>query len=154
MKKRNSEVFEEFLLGKTYASIAKEYNVSTTRISYIVSKIIHSIKCQYRQLQKFEILLKDFNTVKYNIRLLEEYLSVVKDIIKKNEDFLTNAIKIDSLGLSVRTANCLQHEGIQYLDELTEHSACELRKIPNMGKKSVQELREVMARYGLKLAGE
>lgn len=61
---------------------------------------------------------------------------------------------MDFLPLSVRAMNCLQAENIYYMDELLEYTATELRKIPNFGKLSLKEVRDLLAQHNLKLKGD
>lgn len=56
---------------------------------------------------------------------------------------------VSELELSVRTSNCLRNSNIATIGELTRNSETELRKIPNMGRRSIQELNEVLGEYGL-----
>lgn len=61
---------------------------------------------------------------------------------------------IEELELSVRSYNCLKREGIETIGDLISRSESELLNIPNFGKKSIDEVRERLARHGLKLRGE
>lgn len=58
---------------------------------------------------------------------------------------------IDDLEITRRTANCLKFEKIYYLGDLVSRTETELLDIPNMGRKSVGELKEVLASRGLTL---
>lgn len=61
---------------------------------------------------------------------------------------------VNDLPLTVRSMNCLAAENIVYLDDLLNMTAHELRKIPNFGKLSLKEVRDLLAERGLKLRGE
>ncbi|MGY0503680.1 DNA-directed RNA polymerase subunit alpha [Luteimonas sp. e5] len=58
---------------------------------------------------------------------------------------------IDELELTVRSANCLKAESIYYIGDLIQKTEVELLKTPNLGKKSLTEIKEVLAQHGLSL---
>lgn len=58
---------------------------------------------------------------------------------------------IDDLELTVRSANCLKAENIYYIGDLIQRTEVELLKTPNLGKKSLTEIKEVLAQHGLSL---
>ena len=51
-------------------------------------------------------------------------------------------VKVGALDLSVRSANCLRNEGIEYLGQLIGKTSTELLRTPNFGKRSLEEIRE------------
>jgi DNA-directed RNA polymerase subunit alpha len=59
--------------------------------------------------------------------------------------------RIDDLELSVRSANCLRNENIVYIGDLVQKSEAELLRAPNFGKKSLTEIKAVLAERGLQL---
>ena len=58
---------------------------------------------------------------------------------------------IDDLELTVRSANCLKAENIYYIGDLIQRTEVELLKTPNLGKKSLTEIKEVLGQRGLSL---
>ncbi|MDQ2695064.1 MAG: DNA-directed RNA polymerase subunit alpha, partial [Pseudomonadota bacterium] len=58
---------------------------------------------------------------------------------------------VDDLELTVRSANCLKAESIYYIGDLVQRSEVELLKTPNLGKKSLTEIKDVLASHGLSL---
>ena len=58
---------------------------------------------------------------------------------------------VDELELTVRSANCLKAENIYYIGDLIQRSENELLKTPNLGRKSLNEIKEVLASRGLTL---
>ena len=58
---------------------------------------------------------------------------------------------IDDLELTVRSANCLKAENIYYIGDLIQRTEVELLKTPNLGKKSLSEIKDVLAQRGLSL---
>ncbi|EKB6695282.1 DNA-directed RNA polymerase subunit alpha [Shigella sonnei] len=58
---------------------------------------------------------------------------------------------VDDLELTVRSANCLKAEAIHYIGDLVQRTEVELLKTPNLGKKSLTEIKDVLASRGLSL---
>lgn len=58
---------------------------------------------------------------------------------------------VEDLELTVRSANCLKTEGIKYIGDLVQRTEVELLKTPNLGKKSLTEIKDVLAERGLSL---
>jgi len=58
---------------------------------------------------------------------------------------------VDDLELTVRSANCLKAENIYYIGDLIQRTEVELLKTPNLGKKSLTEIKDVLAQRGLSL---
>lgn len=58
---------------------------------------------------------------------------------------------VDELELTVRSANCLKAESIYYIGDLVQRTEVELLKTPNLGKKSLTEIKDVLAQRGLSL---
>jgi DNA-directed RNA polymerase subunit alpha len=59
--------------------------------------------------------------------------------------------KVDELELSVRSANCLQNADIKYIGELVQKTEAEMLKTKNFGRKSLNEIKEILAEMGLSL---
>ena len=62
--------------------------------------------------------------------------------------------KVDELELSVRSANCLKNDNIVYIGDLVQKSEAEMLRTPNFGRKSLNEIKEVLATMGLHLGME
>jgi DNA-directed RNA polymerase subunit alpha len=58
---------------------------------------------------------------------------------------------VDDLELTVRSANCLKAENIQYIGDLVQRTEVELLKVSNLGRKSLTEIKDVLAQRGLSL---
>jgi DNA-directed RNA polymerase subunit alpha len=58
---------------------------------------------------------------------------------------------VDELELTVRSANCLKAENIHYIGDLVQRTEVELLRTPNLGKKSLTEIKEVLESHGLTL---
>ena len=59
--------------------------------------------------------------------------------------------RVDELELSVRSANCLQNADIKYIGELCQHTEAEMLKTKNFGRKSLNEIKEILTSMGLSL---
>ena len=62
--------------------------------------------------------------------------------------------KVDELELSVRSANCLKNDNIVYIGDLIQKTEAEMLRTPNFGRKSLNEIKEVLAAMGLHLGME
>jgi len=62
--------------------------------------------------------------------------------------------KVDELELSVRSANCLKNDNIIYIGDLVQKTEAEMLRTPNFGRKSLNEIKEVLASMGLRLGME
>lgn len=58
---------------------------------------------------------------------------------------------VDDLELTVRSANCLKAEAVHYIGDLVQRTEVELLKTPNLGKKSLTEIKDVLSSHGLSL---
>ena len=66
----------------------------------------------------------------------------------------TCGASVDELELSVRSANCLQNANIKYIGELVQKTEAEMLKTKNFGRKSLKEIKEILAEMGLQLGHE
>jgi DNA-directed RNA polymerase subunit alpha len=98
--------------------------------------------------------------VRYAARVMVEQLSVFADLtgtpalIEEKRATQVDPVllrPVDDLELTVRSANCLKAENIYYIGDLIQRSETELLKTPNLGRKSLNEIKEVLATRGLTL---
>ena len=98
--------------------------------------------------------------IRYAARVLVDQLAVFADL--ESTDFVDSkpasaAVDpvllrpVDDLELTVRSANCLKAENIYYIGDLIQRTETELLKTPNRGRKSLNEIKEVLATRGLTL---
>jgi DNA-directed RNA polymerase subunit alpha len=78
----------------------------------------------------------------------EEEVQEVLEDLPFNRNLLR---KVDELELSVRSANCLKNDNIVYIGDLVLRSEPEMLRTPNFGRKSLNEIREVLKIMGLEL---
>ncbi len=92
--------------------------------------------------------------------ILQQQLAVFVDLESEAQAATTEAAEevdpillrpVDDLELTVRSANCLKAENIYYIGDLIQRTEVELLKTPNLGKKSLTEIKDVLASYGLSL---
>ena len=107
--------------------------------------------------------LKPEDAVAYAARILQDQLSIFvtfeepREAINKKKDepeLGFNPIllkKVDELELSVRSANCLKNDNIVYIGDLIQKSEGEMLRTPNFGRKSLNEIKEVLSSIGLHL---
>jgi DNA-directed RNA polymerase subunit alpha len=105
------------------------------------------------------------DAVAYAARILQDQLSVfinfdepskvVHEDIRPELEFNAALLKkVDELELSVRSANCLKNDNIVYIGDLIQKSEAEMLRTPNFGRKSLNEIKEVLAQMGLHLGME
>jgi DNA-directed RNA polymerase subunit alpha len=92
--------------------------------------------------------------------ILQQQLAVFVDlesegeaVVEEKEDEIDPILirPVDDLELTVRSANCLKAENIYYIGDLIQRTEVELLKTPNLGKKSLTEIKDVLASRGLSL---
>ncbi|MEI6335026.1 MAG: DNA-directed RNA polymerase subunit alpha [Methylococcaceae bacterium] len=161
VRKLNSEhslVVGALQLDASYSPIVKvAYQVESTRVE------------QRTNLDKLVIELETNGTVdpeqtiKMAATILHDQLSVFVDFEKVNDLVPEEEVEVvevfdpvllrpvDDLELTVRSANCLKAENIFYIGDLIQRTEVELLKTPNLGKKSLTEIKDILALKGLSL---
>ena len=105
------------------------------------------------------------DAVAYAARILQDQLQVfinfeepskmVSEDMKPELEFNAALLKkVDELELSVRSANCLKNDNIVYIGDLIQKTEAEMLRTPNFGRKSLNEIKEVLAQMGLHLGME
>ncbi|HOT83686.1 MAG: DNA-directed RNA polymerase subunit alpha [Rhodospirillales bacterium] len=85
----------------------------------------------------------------------EEPRSAVEEEKRDELPFNRNLLrKVDELELSVRSANCLKNDNIIYIGDLVQKTEADMLRTPNFGRKSLNEIKEVLAQMGLVLGME
>ena len=104
------------------------------------------------------------NALAYAAKILKEQLNVFinfeeepeieepKDKGPKEPEFNENLLRsVDELELSVRSSNCLKNADIRYIGELVQRTEGEMLKTKNFGRKSLNEIKEILVEMGLSL---
>ena len=91
--------------------------------------------------------------LQHQLTAFVELQAEVEQVEDKPEDEVDPILlrPVDDLELTVRSANCLKAESIYYIGDLIQRTEVELLKTPNLGKKSLTEIRDVLAQRGLSL---
>jgi len=134
-----------------------------TRVSYAVES------ARVEQRTDLDKLVMDIETngaiepehaIRYAASILVEQLSVFADLQGTAAPVESRSVQqvdpillrpVDDLELTVRSANCLKAENIYYIGDLIQRTENELLKTPNLGRKSLNEIKEVLASRGLSL---
>jgi DNA-directed RNA polymerase subunit alpha len=97
-------------------------------------------------------LLKDHLSIFIHLPEEEEEVQALEDEIKKAPSFNENLLRsVNELELSVRAANCLKNAGIETIAEMVQKTESEMLKTKNFGRKSLNEIKEILAEMGLGL---
>ena len=150
--------------GRAIGSIVMDASFSPVRrVSYAVES------ARVEQRTDLDKLIVDIETngvvepeeaIRYAARILVDQLSLFADLkgtpapIEQPKAPQVDPIllrPVDDLELTVRSANCLKAENIYYIGDLIQRSETELLKTPNLGRKSLNEIKEVLATRGLTL---
>jgi DNA-directed RNA polymerase subunit alpha len=102
------------------------------------------------------------DAVAYAARILQDQLSVFVNFEEPSKEKTQESVpelafnpallkKVDELELSVRSANCLKNDNIVYIGDLIQKTEAEMLRTPNFGRKSLNEIKEVLAQMGLHL---
>ena len=105
------------------------------------------------------------DAIAFSARILQDQLNVFVNFEEPRREESTPAIpelafnpallkKVDELELSVRSANCLKNDNIVYIGDLIQKTEAEMLRTPNFGRKSLNEIKEVLAQMGLHLGME
>jgi DNA-directed RNA polymerase subunit alpha len=105
------------------------------------------------------------DAVAFSARILQDQLNVFVNFEEPRREEAAPSIpelafnpallkKVDELELSVRSANCLKNDNIVYIGDLIQKSEAEMLRTPNFGRKSLNEIKEVLAQMGLHLGME
>ena len=105
------------------------------------------------------------DAVAYSARILQDQLNVFVNFEEPRREEASSSIpelafnpallkKVDELELSVRSANCLKNDNIVYIGDLIQKTEAEMLRTPNFGRKSLNEIKEVLAQMGLHLGME
>jgi DNA-directed RNA polymerase subunit alpha len=94
-------------------------------------------------------ILKEQLSIFINREEIEEAATAEPTEEDKLNEYLWRSV--DELELSVRSANCLQNANIHYIGDLVQKTEAEMLKTKNFGRKSLKEIKEILAQMGLSL---
>jgi len=181
---KNAEIRMEFTIqtGKGYVP-ADRNRPEDAPIGFIAVDALYSPvkRVAYRventregQVLDYDKLIMDLETdgsvtpedaVAYASRILQDQFQIFINFEEPREEAISEEKpeldfnpallkKVDELELSVRSANCLKNDNIVYIGDLIQKSEAEMLRTPNFGRKSLNEIKEVLAQMGLHLGME
>ena len=135
------------------------YKVDNTRVGQVTDHDKLSL-----EVTTSGVVLPD-DAVALAARILQDQLSLFinfeepqKDLSEEQHEelpFNKNLLrKVDELELSVRSANCLKNDNIIYIGDLVQKTETDMLRTPNFGRKSLNEIKEVLGQMGLHLGME
>ena len=100
-----------------------------------------------------EAIRKAATILQQQLAVFVDLENEVEPVPEEKEDEIDPILlrPVDDLELTVRSANCLKAENIYYIGDLIQRTEVELLKTPNLGKKSLTEIKDVLASRGLSL---
>jgi DNA-directed RNA polymerase subunit alpha len=135
-------------------------------VNYAVSNALVGQRTDYDALE-LEVWtdgsLKPEEAISLGSKIMKEQLQIFltfdENLEPKEEEVKTSSPKlndnlfrsVDDLELSVRSANCLKNANIRYIGELVTKSEAEMLKTKNFGRKSLNEIKEILVNMGLGL---
>lgn len=132
------------------------YRVDDTRVGQITDydKLVMDIESNGT--------IKPEDALAFAARILQEQLAVFINFkepesetvseVKNDLPFSRHLLrKVDELELSVRSANCLKNDNVIYIGDLVQRTEADMLRTPNFGRKSLNEIKEVLTNMGLHL---
>ena len=157
---RQSEETEGVTIGRLQLDASFS---PVSRVSYTVDR------ARVEQRTDLDKLIIDIETngtvdpeeaIRHAATIMQDQLSAFVDLEARSEEQPKEEVgdidpilmrPVDDLELTVRSANCLKAESIYYIGDLIQRTEVELLKTPNLGKKSLTEIKDVLATKGLSL---
>ncbi len=156
LKKNNINLLVGKILVDSFFSPVKRvsYKVESSRVGNCTNYDKLIIEIETNGIIKPELALR--KSINILLKQLDTFLYVDDKCLNKNKVSKKNfdpilLDSVDNLSLTVRSANCLKSESILYIGDLVQKNEFELLKTPNLGKKSLNEIKSVLSSKGLKL---
>lgn len=166
-KNRNSVIAIRYMYNETARNLAVEHKITIERVRQVVFGLSNrfasiagldelagvsprefDFDIQFR----FLMYLTDCGGCKmFDSEVGIEQVDVDKKILEIIQDAPILLHKVSNLELTARSANCLKNNGVEYVGDLVQLSEVDLLKIPNMGRRSTRDIKDVLAATGLKL---
>ncbi|MBN8827104.1 MAG: DNA-directed RNA polymerase subunit alpha [Sphingobacteriia bacterium] len=156
MNKSNDDPIGLIPIDALYSPVKKvSYKVENSRVGQMTDydKLILSIETDHTITPEMAVAL--------SARILQDQFQVFISFQEEEEQVQENEQelpfdprllkKVDELELSVRSQNCLRNDNITYIGDLVVKTESEMLKTPNFGRKSLNEIKEVLSSMGLKL---
>ena len=141
------------LVTDTNDSLATQVNDAIQKINKTALSAIQNHLSENFDTDKFEKIESHVNNLERQVRKMAKIIGNISQAFRSAQSFeeKEEPIHIKSLEFTRRTHHCLIAENIHTLDDLLKWSEIELLKTPNLGKKSLTEIKNVLAQKGLSL---
>ncbi|MEX2130486.1 MAG: DNA-directed RNA polymerase subunit alpha [Pseudohongiellaceae bacterium] len=145
----------KLLLDASYSPVSRvSYSVESARVEQRtdLDKLIIDLKTN-GSIEPEEAIRRAATILQHQLAVFVDLQSEVVAEPEEREDEIDPILlrPVDDLELTVRSANCLKAEDIYYIGDLIQRTEVELLKTPNLGKKSLTEIKDVLATRGLSL---
>ena len=160
LTEREQKVLElRFVHGMTYEQCGYRFNVTRERIRQVEHKALRKLRNpRFAKHYLLDTLNKAFEIDAERARLerenieLREKLEKYENIPKPKAE--PRKIDIDDMELSVRSYNCLRRAGFNFVDDLDGKTVSDLKKVRNLGMKSLREVVEKAREFGIEIPME
>ena len=145
----------KLLLDASYSPVTRvSYSVENARVEQRtdLDKLIIDLKTN-GTIDPEEAIRRAATILQHQLAVFVDLQSEIISEPEEHEDEIDPILlrPVDDLELTVRSANCLKAEDIYYIGDLIQRTEVELLKTPNLGKKSLTEIKDVLATRGLSL---
>lgn len=164
LERRNKGVEQKINILGSKTVLTDAHFTPVRRVNYDVQTARHGQSTDYDKLVlelETNGTIDPKNAIKHAATVLSQQIAPFVDLkalqasteptVKKPEfdDILLESV--DALELTVRSANCLKAENIRYIGDLVQKTEFELLKTPNLGRKSLNEIKDILKNHGLQL---
>lgn len=154
-EEEESRTVGRLLLDASYSPVVRvSYSVENARVEQRtdLDKLILDLETN-GTIEPKEAIRRAATILQHQLAVFVDLDSDILAAPEKHEDEIDPILlrPVDDLELTVRSANCLKAEDIYYIGDLIQRSEQELLKTPNLGKKSLTEIKDVLATRGLSL---
>lgn len=130
------------------------YKVENTRVGQVTDydKLIMTVETNGSITPEMAVALAA-RIIQDQLQLFISFDEVEEEKQEMVEELPFNPVllkKVDELELSVRSQNCLKNDNIIYIGDLVSKTEAEMLKTPNFGRKSLNEIKEILSSFGLK----
>ena len=142
-------------LDASYSPMRRvSYSVESTRVEQRtdLDKLILDLETD-GTIDPEEAIRRAATILQHQLAVFVDLDNESEQVVEEKEDEIDPILvrPVDDLELTVRSANCLKAENIYYIGDLIQRTEVELLKTPNLGKKSLTEIKDVLASRGLAL---
>jgi hypothetical protein len=155
-QERNISIFYDYIMykNKTLDEIGSPHGLSRERTRQIIHKLAYKARAYFLQgvvntqhtTSLLELISEQADEINYLHGVLQENGVPFN---QKEKQKPAVSIPITSIGFSVRVMTALKWQNICYLGQLTEYTEREFMRVPNLGRKSINEIKEALSQHGL-----